>query len=499
MKRIELEIEHRLKDRFLSRHVLRDPSSMTTIGSSRNASIRLLGEEVAPLHASIEFENGNWVISDLSSATGTKQSGHQFIEHELDKVTDITIGDHILIITPKAFETSLFGENHIPEASENSNTQFHQVVVKKTGFITETLKLSPTQNYYYTFDGRVYELKAPTTSKWEKQKFGEVEILQRLASTQAMNYSGSDKVKSFMDPSLKKPMLGAMALLFLFSLTILVHKFQTPEEKVAEAPKDNKYTKVIFNASATRKRKAQAQQSQKKISMKKVAPTSAGAKNIKTTSPSKKPTKAVVQVVNKLKASGLQKLIGKIAKRASKTSTLIKATGRVAGSGSSGRALSSLGKTNLAAMAGKTGKSFKVAGVATAGVGGGKKGFSGISGLSAGGVGGADVGILEDETVVEGGLEREVIARTIQKYLGEIRYCYERQLAASPELYGKVMLQFTIGPGGQVMTKGVGASTMNNSMVEGCMLRKLGRWKFPKPKGGTVVSVSYPFLFKSTQ
>lgn len=105
---------------------------------------------------------------------------------------------------------------------------------------------------------------------------------------------------------------------------------------------------------------------------------------------------------------------------------------------------------------------------------------------------------LEDtESVVEGGLDREVIAAVIREHLGQIRYCYERQLAASPDLYGKLKVRFTIDANGEVDSQSVSQTTLKNNMIEDCILRRLATWKFPKPKGGTKVIVSYPFLFKS--
>ncbi|MGZ3721801.1 MAG: AgmX/PglI C-terminal domain-containing protein, partial [Bdellovibrionales bacterium] len=119
--------------------------------------------------------------------------------------------------------------------------------------------------------------------------------------------------------------------------------------------------------------------------------------------------------------------------------------------------------------------------------------------LSVGNTGTADVGVLEEETEVEGGLDKEAIARVIRSQLGQIRYCYERQLSANPDLYGKILVKFTIGAAGSVTAQTIGNTSLNNAMVEGCILRRIAGWQFPNPKGGTNVLVSYPFLFKSTR
>jgi len=103
----------------------------------------------------------------------------------------------------------------------------------------------------------------------------------------------------------------------------------------------------------------------------------------------------------------------------------------------------------------------------------------------------------DDQTVIEGGLDKDVIADVIKRNLGQIRYCYERQLSSNPELYGKVLVKFTIDAGGIVGESRVDASTLKSQMVEGCILRRMASWKFPNPKGGTLVHVAYPFLFKA--
>jgi hypothetical protein len=94
-------------------------------------------------------------------------------------------------------------------------------------------------------------------------------------------------------------------------------------------------------------------------------------------------------------------------------------------------------------------------------------------------------------------LDKEVIRRVIRRHLNEVRFCYERELQtlASPDLYGRVTMQFTIGTGGQVLASVVQSSTMNRPSVEQCVAQAVRRWEFPKPAG--VVMVSYPFVFRN--
>lgn len=116
------------------------------------------------------------------------------------------------------------------------------------------------------------------------------------------------------------------------------------------------------------------------------------------------------------------------------------------------------------------------------------------------GIGGkVGMDILDAEADVEGGLDPEVIAQFIRARLGEILYCYERQLSINPALYGKVTTQFLIGSGGQVEIARVTQTSLKNASVESCVTQRIQKWKFPTPKGGSQVSVTYPFLFKNAQ
>ncbi len=100
--------------------------------------------------------------------------------------------------------------------------------------------------------------------------------------------------------------------------------------------------------------------------------------------------------------------------------------------------------------------------------------------------------------VIMGSLDKEIIRRVIKEHLAQIRYCYEKELTRSPGLFGKVATQFTISADGNVQSAEVQQSTMNNAEVERCITSKIRTWVFPKPKGGGVVVVKYPFIFKTT-
>jgi hypothetical protein len=103
--------------------------------------------------------------------------------------------------------------------------------------------------------------------------------------------------------------------------------------------------------------------------------------------------------------------------------------------------------------------------------------------------------IVPGKTTVIGGLDKDVIAKIIRSHQNEIKYCYETELNKNPSLAGKVAVAFTIDPAGGVSEANVTETTLNNATAESCMLSRIRRWKFPEPKGGGVVAVTYPWLF----
>lgn len=133
----------------------------------------------------------------------------------------------------------------------------------------------------------------------------------------------------------------------------------------------------------------------------------------------------------------------------------------------------------------------------TRGRGGGQKGYGeGVGGL--GKKADRDINISAGSPIIMGSLDKEIIRRVIKQHIAQIRYCYEKELVRSPGLFGKVATQFTISASGSVQSANVQQSTLNNSEVERCITAKIRTWQFPKPKGGGIVIVKYPFIFKTS-
>jgi TonB family protein len=133
----------------------------------------------------------------------------------------------------------------------------------------------------------------------------------------------------------------------------------------------------------------------------------------------------------------------------------------------------------------------------TIGRGGGRGAGEGGYGRGVGGFRGRSAGVPQVRSggaEVRGSLSKEVIRRVVRRHINEVKFCYEQQLNARPDLQGRVTTKFVISPTGSVQSAMVGSSSLRNEAVESCIVRAVRRWTFPAPDGGGVVVVNYPFL-----
>ncbi|MBL8933798.1 MAG: adventurous gliding motility protein GltG [Archangium sp.] len=159
--------------------------------------------------------------------------------------------------------------------------------------------------------------------------------------------------------------------------------------------------------------------------------------------------------------------------------------------------LGGLGLRGSGSGGGGLGDTIGIGGIGTRGRGGGTGGYgSGVGVL--GGKKDVDIGITSSEPTVMGSLDKELIRKVIHANRGQIRFCYESQLNRFPKLDGKVAVKFVISASGAVATSSVAQSTVGNAELEACVAGRVRTWMFPKPKGGGVVVVTYPFIFKQS-
>lgn len=163
--------------------------------------------------------------------------------------------------------------------------------------------------------------------------------------------------------------------------------------------------------------------------------------------------------------------------------------------GSGGELLVGLGQGLKRTTVGNTGVAG-LGGVGTKGAGGGAGGY-GNSSIGSGEGKALSTVALSQELVLEGGLDRTVVQATIAKYLSQVRACYENGLQKNPGLAGQVTMNFEIGGGGDLNFARVERTSLDDKNVEACISQRMLGWKFPKPRGGVGVKVSYPFVLRS--
>lgn len=135
-------------------------------------------------------------------------------------------------------------------------------------------------------------------------------------------------------------------------------------------------------------------------------------------------------------------------------------------------------------------------GLGTRGSGLGASGYGRGAGFY-GQKGGGGPGVGAGDPIILGALDKSLIDRVVKSHLPQIRYCYERELAKNPKLFGKIVIKFVIGKDGSVSSASTKSTTMNNPIVEQCVNERFLRMRFPAPKGGGIVIVSYPFVFNA--
>lgn len=493
MKETALYIDHKNGSRFQRRfNVLAGGPDTIVIGANPESQIRLMGSGVSAIHAALEKRGEHWYLCDLGSTTGTWINGTSIVERKIEEgLLIFQVGPHTLRIS----FTTLGRELFVSEGNDSQGPTHHQIVVKKSGRIIETHVVAKDHTFNFYDGSKSRSCPPPRGAKWEVRTFGVYEVSQRLIAAETIPAEADFGI----DPGMKKPLAG-FAVLIVLGFFGKVFWPSAPQDELNLKISDNQYARMIYDSKLVKQKREESQKSQ--AGMKKVAPTQQAQ------TPTTETKKAVTvesagqtALIKSVRASGLSSLIGKIAKRTSKNSIAIwtqgqspesRGTGTVAVSASMDNLASAVGQKGIGAAAGVGSLGVKTVGKATGG-----SAYKAGTGLASNGVGSAQVGLIEEETEIEGGLDRDAIADVIRRDLGQIRYCYERQLSSSPDLYGKLTVKFSIDGQGMVSSQKIGTSTLSNAMVEGCILRRVAKWKFPNPKGGTIVNVSYPFFFKS--
>lgn len=163
------------------------------------------------------------------------------------------------------------------------------------------------------------------------------------------------------------------------------------------------------------------------------------------------------------------------------------------GSGTTGGIKNALGGKGLVGgLSGEGSQAYGAQGYGSSNFGGGRTGRGG-------GSVGEKLGNLMvpafDDSEVNGGLTREQVEAVVRRNSGQLAYCYEKALQASPRLKGRLTLSWIVGPTGSVKSVSMASSSLKTKSVENCVLASVKKWQFPRPVGGVNVDISYPFDF----
>lgn len=103
--------------------------------------------------------------------------------------------------------------------------------------------------------------------------------------------------------------------------------------------------------------------------------------------------------------------------------------------------------------------------------------------------------VIRETPQITGYLTPEQIERVVRMHQRGFRYCFERELLDDPSLEGQITVNWTVDLDGGVSRRVIEENTMGSRDIESCILREIGRMRFPEPGGGMVV-VRYPFTFR---
>lgn len=451
-----------------------------TFGTSRKANIVSIDPNHAPIQAVFQHKNNVWSLIHFDVKASSAS-------HEIKDGLSLPLLDSTLSF--KITEAKEFIAQDLMTKDFKGSQQKKILLVSRNERLLKTEVKGTSEKFFYSINGVKHTLPFQGSHDWEHLDIEGFEFKSRLINVDDLSNIAKLNPQTMVDRESKK-----MAVL-IFGATLLFMCIGLLGGKKDEAPvvqKLNLPQSMVVKIEPKREKKkvTQGSQTAQKTVAQNAPATAAGA-----SSPNK-----VKALLKGAIGARISQLIGKVSATDARTANVIAAAqGVKAGSGPSGRALAAVGNVESSgrnwtgeAVGTGTGK------VGTAGIGGGN-GTAGLgNSLASGGTGSGGVGLIEEESEVEGGLDREIIAQYIKTQLGQILYCYERQLSANPNLYGKVAVKFTISETGQVVAQNIGDTTLKSQPVEGCILNKVAKWKFPEPKGGTKVVVTYPFLFKST-
>jgi outer membrane biosynthesis protein TonB len=87
----------------------------------------------------------------------------------------------------------------------------------------------------------------------------------------------------------------------------------------------------------------------------------------------------------------------------------------------------------------------------------------------------------------------KMVKTAMKRNMGQIKYCYESALRATPNLAGRWKFEFTIGTDGTTQNIVVKGETMRDSAFEACLAGRVRNWAFQPINKPQPVSFTLPF------
>lgn len=99
-------------------------------------------------------------------------------------------------------------------------------------------------------------------------------------------------------------------------------------------------------------------------------------------------------------------------------------------------------------------------------------------------------------TVAPGTIETKQVRAVIKAHSAEAAACYDRAKMETPTLAGKLTIEATVSPTGQVQSAQVSNTDIRSPRLESCLVAAFRTFTFPAPAGGVPGTVTYTYVFK---
>ena len=264
----ELLIKHELNGKVINRFRVRPVrKGVFTVGSSKNANVRILGESIDPIHAGFELREGKWHLIDLGSDTGTWVDNSPVVEQSIDFSMDIKIGDHSLTVDPvEVIKHKIFKEHKKIDMQGTESAMYQQVAIFFQNELVESYLEEPKKTLKIPYGKQSLEIKPPVNADWVENKMGDYVVKSRLI--RSPKFKNEDRtIWSLFPKDLTRPFGYAFGATFVFFLALYV----IPKALNSDPGEiqDNQYTKLIYDQKTIEKQKKKAKKLTKQLEKKK--------------------------------------------------------------------------------------------------------------------------------------------------------------------------------------------------------------------------------------